>query len=140
MTLDISHLTDSLAALERAQAITRDAAAWAVLSKDVKEAVTAGVIQSFEVAYEQSWKLMKRWLELNPMAGDVNMVTIRQLYRIAAKAGLIEDVEQWMSFHKARNQTSHTYDLSIAEHVFATSFEFAPLARKALSVLDARND
>ncbi len=140
MTLDLSHLTDSLAALQRAQAITRDAGSWARLPKDVKEAVTAGVIQSFEVAYEQSWKLMKRWLELNPMGGEVDMVTIRQLYRVAAKAGLIDDVDQWLGFHKARNQTSHTYDLSVAEAVFATSFVFTPVALKTLAVMEANND
>jgi nucleotidyltransferase substrate binding protein (TIGR01987 family) len=140
MTLDLSHLSNSLAALERAQKITKDATAWQALGDDLKEAVTAGVIQSFEVAYEQSWKLMRRWLEANPLEGDAESVTMRQLYRIAAKAGLIDDVDQWMGFHKARNQTSHTYDLSVAEAVFATSFEFAPVALKALAVMESNND
>lgn len=140
MTLDLSHLSNSLAALERAQKITKDATAWQALGDDLKEAVTAGVIQSFEVAYEQSWKLIRRWLEANPLEGDAESVTMRQLYRIAAKAGLIDDVDLWMGFHKARNQTSHTYDLSVAEAVFATSFEFAPLARKTLAVMESNND
>lgn len=58
MMLDLSHLINSLATLVRAQKITQKKSAWYAMGEDVKEAVTAGVIQSFEVAYEQSWKLM----------------------------------------------------------------------------------
>jgi nucleotidyltransferase substrate binding protein (TIGR01987 family) len=140
MALDLSNFVSSLAALERAQRVTADASKWETLPLDVKEAVTSGVIQSFEVAYEQSWKLMKRWLELNPIVGDASGVTMRQLYRLAAKADLIADIDQWMEFHQARNQTSHAYDCTIAQTVFNLSFIFCIAAKKVLAALEARND
>lgn len=60
------------------------------LSPEIIEAVKAGVIQNFEVAYEQSWKMMRRWLEGNPLVGDVSGASMRQVYRLAAKAGMID--------------------------------------------------
>ena len=92
-------------------------AQWAELSPDVREAVKAGVIQNFEVAYEQSWKMIRRWLESNPVTGDVSGASMRQVYRLAAKAGMIDDVDLWMKFHQARNQTSDTYNVKTAELV-----------------------
>jgi nucleotidyltransferase substrate binding protein (TIGR01987 family) len=141
MPLDFSNLTASLAALERAHNICRDQTVWDSLSTDVKEAVTAGVIQSFEVAYEQSWKMMSRWIELNPLAGTLEgSATMRQMFRLAAKSGLIDDVDEWLSFRDARNKTSHTYDGKIIETVVLISYRFLPLAKIALAMMEARND
>ncbi|MDP2817904.1 MAG: hypothetical protein Q8O29_06415 [Polaromonas sp.] len=47
MALDLSHLIASLGALERAQGIPADAAARDKLPPTVREAVRAGVIQTF---------------------------------------------------------------------------------------------
>lgn len=140
MALDLSHLISSLGALERAQGIPADAAQWEKLPPTVREAVRAGVIQTFEVAYEQCWKIMRRWLERNPVAGDPAGATMRQIYRLAAKSGLIDDVDLWMEFHDARNRTSHTYDNKVAEVVFSLSLRFLPEAQRALKALEAKND
>ncbi|MGH6625275.1 MAG: nucleotidyltransferase substrate binding protein [Burkholderiaceae bacterium] len=140
MALDLSSLTSSIGALERALHVTADGVQWAGLSPETQEAVRAGVVQNFEVAYEQSWKMMRRWLEANPLAGDVSGATMRQVYRLAAKAGLIDDVDLWMDFHQARNQTAHTYNSKTAEMVFALSARFLPEAKRTLGVLEARND
>ena len=65
---------------------------------------------------------------------------LRQVYRLAAKAGLIDDVELWMKFHQARNQSSHTYNVKTAELVFSISSQFLPEAQRVLGLLEARND
>ena len=140
MVLDLSALESSVRALERALGVTRDAAQWDVLSANAREAVRAGVIQTFEVAYEQSWKMLRRWLELNPMAGDASVSTMRQVYRLAAKSGLIDNVDLWMEFHAARNQTAHTYNRKTAEDVFGLTAVFLPEARNTLAALEVRND
>ena len=140
MVLDLSTLTASIGALQRALHASATGAQWAGLSPEVREAVKAGVIQNFEVAYEQSWKMMRRWLEVNPVAGDVSGASMRQVYRLAAKAGLIDDVELWMKFHQARNQSSHTYNVKTAELVFSISSQFLPEAQRVLGLLEARND
>lgn len=140
MALDLSSLTASIGALERALHATTAGAQWASLPPEVQEAVKAGVIQNFEVAYEQSWKMMRRWLEANALAGDVSGASMRQVYRLAAKAGLIDDVDLWMDFHQARNQASHTYNVKTAEMVLTLSARFLPEAQRVLSVLESRND
>jgi len=33
------------------------------ISKDMQDTLRAGVIQNFEVAYEQSWKMLQRWIK-----------------------------------------------------------------------------
>ena len=140
MALDLSSLTASIGALQRALHASVAGAQWAGLSPEVREAVKAGVIQNFEVAYEQSWKMMRRWLEANPVAGDVSGAGMRQVYRLAAKAGMIDDVDLWMEFHQARHQTSHTCNVKTAELVLAMSKQFLPEAQRVLGALEARND
>ena len=140
MALDLSTLTASIGALQRALHASVAGSQWWGLPPEVREAVKAGVIQNFEVAYEQSWKMMRRWLEVNPVAGDVSGASMRQIYRLAAKAGMIDDVELWMKFHQARNQSSHTYNVKTAELVFSISSQFLPEAQRVLGLLEARND
>ena len=140
MALDLSTLTASIGALRRALHASVAGAQWSGLSPEIREAVKAGVIQNFEVAYEQSWKMMRRWLEVNPMAGDVSGASMRQVSRLAAKAGLIDDVELWMKFHQTRYQSSHTYNVKTAELVFSISSQFLPEALHVLGLLEARND
>lgn len=113
------------------------------LSKDERtsapvefEAARMAVIQAFEFTYELCWKQMKRWMEFNYSASG--MESRRELYRRAAEYKLIQDVDKWMEFHGARNQTSHTYDGSIAEDVFAAACEFLPYGKDFFSRLEAR--
>ena len=114
MPLNFFAFSAAIWALKRALHATTPDEQWASLSAEVQEAVKAGVIQNFVVAYEQSWKMMRRWLEANPLASDVSGASLRQVFRLAAKAGLIGDVDLWMQFHAVRNQTSHTYNLKVA--------------------------
>ena len=140
MSLDLSTLTASIGALQRALHASATSAQSADFSPEVREAVKAGVIQNFEVAYQQSWKMMWRWLEANPVAGDVSGASMRQVYRLAAKAGMIDDIDLWMKFHQARNQSSHTYNVKMAELVLAISSQFLPEAQRVLGALETRND
>lgn len=138
--LDLSALQSAVSALSRALSVTGDARRWQQFDAETQEALRAGVIQTFEVAYEQGWKMMKRWLAANPIAGDIEGVPMRQLYRVAAKAGLIDDVDRWMDFHKARNETSHTYNHAVAQAVFEMAPRFLGDALALLGALDRRND
>jgi nucleotidyltransferase substrate binding protein (TIGR01987 family) len=138
--LDLSPLQSATSALLRALSVTGDASRWQQFDAATQEALRAGVIQSFEVAYEQSWKMMRRWLSANPVAGEVDGVPMRQLYRLAARAGLIDDVDAWMSFHAAQNQTSHTYNRAVAQAVFEQAPAFAAHAQAVLAQLERRND
>ena len=140
MSLELSSLESAAAALGRALGVMKDKAQWLVLSVEAREAVNGGVIQSFEVAYEQSWKMIKRWLENNVGATDVDGVTRRHLFRLAAETGLIADVDLWMTFHKARNETSHTYNSDIAAAVLEMAPDFLLACKTLVKTLKARND
>ena len=138
MSLQLDSLTKSIDALERSVKI---ATSLDTSDDDLWETVRAGVIQHFEVAYEQCWNMMKRWLEANIGKTYVNNTTTRrELFRLAAGSQLITDVERWMDYHTERNQTSHTYNEDAAQRVFQEATEFAHDARQLLRTLEAHND
>lgn len=140
MPLELSSLRKAVAAFEAVLAKSRDEAFMATLDRVAKNAVKSGVVQHFEFTYELSWKFMKRWLETNISPFVADGVTRRELFRLAAENRLIEDVEEWMRHHEARNLTAHTYEPAIAEKVYGRANGFARDARKLLSALEARND
>ncbi len=137
MNLQLDSLTKSIDALDRS---VKTASSLDTSDDDLRETVRAGVIQNFEVAYEQCWKMMKRWLEENIGRTYVDGVTRRELFRLAAESHLITDVEQWMDYHTERNQTSHTYDEATAQSVFEEATRFAHDARQFLRTLEVHND
>jgi len=63
---------------------------------------------------------------------------------IAAKyhndLGIGDDPLKWFAYHEARNRTSHIYNKSIAQDVFAVVEDFLVDVRKFLGALEVRND
>lgn len=139
MALNLDSLKKSIESLERAIKASSDVSILG-LSQNIQETTRAGVIQNFEVCYEQSWKMMKRWLEENIGSSYVDGVTRRELFRLAFENKLINDVDRWMDFHKSRNETSHTYDQGTAEEVFYDAELFVEDAKFLLQAIEARND
>ena len=137
MNLQFDSLIKSIDILERS---VKTASRVDASDEDLQEAVRAGVIHSFEVAYELSWKMMQRWLKENIGAASVDGVTQRNLSRLSAENHLIADSERWMDYHKARNSTSHTYNEDAAENVFKEATEFVHDAKYLLKMLEERND
>jgi len=140
MGLDLSSLRKGVESLGKTLAVADDEDFISGLSADQKDAIRAGVIQNFEFTYELCWKFMRRWLDVNLGSVYVEGVARRQLFRLGAENKLIADVDQWMEYHDARNETSHTYDEGTAEDVFATAREFYANAERLLEALEARND
>jgi nucleotidyltransferase substrate binding protein (TIGR01987 family) len=140
MKLDLSSLRKAVSSLERTLKVAADAKFMEGLSDDQSDAVRAGAIQNFEFTYELCWKFMKRWLESNLGSSHVEGVARRELFRLAAESKLISDVDKWMEYHDARNETSHTYDEETAADVFGTAGEFARDAKMFLKALEAKND
>ena len=73
-----------------------------------------GLIQGFEFTHELAWNVLKDYLEEQ---GFVGLIGSRNATREAFKNALIADGEAWMDMIKARNQTSHTYNTSVAESI-----------------------
>lgn len=135
MVLDLSSLRKSIASLER---MIKTESSNQSYGSDVKEAIRAGVIQNFEFTYELCWKFMKRWLENNVGNEYVQGVARRQLFRSAAENLLIDDIDCWMDYHEARNQTAHTYDPIKAQEVFEVAQKFLHDAKKLAQNLELK--
>jgi nucleotidyltransferase substrate binding protein (TIGR01987 family) len=140
MPLELDSLQKAVAALNGVLAKSDDAEFMRGLDEIAQNAIKSGVIQHFEFTYELCWKFIKRWLEMNVSATAVDGVTRRELFRQAAENRLIDDVEQWMRHHEARNKTAHTYQPEIAASVYEAAHGFAVDAQSLLKALEARND
>lgn len=140
MPLELESLEKAINAIQKVLAKSEDSVFMESVDEIARDAIKSGVIQHFEFTYELCWKFMKRWIEMNVSAAEVDGVTRRDLFRQAAEQHLITDVEQWMRHHYARNQMSHTYDSAIAELVYEASRGFTHDAVLLLEALKARND
>lgn len=83
---------------------------------------------------------MRRWLKENLSPAVTDGITRRELFRMATEQRLIEDVEQWMRYHDARNLSSHTYLPEIADQVYRYAFDFHDDAHRFLKAIEERND
>jgi len=137
MSLQLDSLAKSIDILERS---VKTASRIDASDEDLLETVRAGVIHSFEVAYERAWNMINRWLKENISEASAEGITQRNLFRLGAESQLISDSERWMEYREARNSTSHTYNEDAAENVFAEAAEFIHDAKQLLSVLEERND
>jgi len=97
-----------------------------------------GVIQRFEYCYEISAKTLRRTLKEMSIADfDLETAHYKEILRIAAKKGLIDDPEAWFDYRNSRNKTSHAYDDEVAQEVFEAIPRFLEDAKKLLANLKA---
>ncbi len=139
MALNLQSLAKSIAALRTSIEVCDKN--WGSEDGDMQDTLRAGVIQNFEVAYEQGWKMLQRWIKSNMSPEDAEHPrTRKELFRIAARKGLIQDPAPWFEYAEARNMTSHTYDENSALSVFETAREFVADAESLLRSLEELND
>ncbi len=73
-----------------------------------------GLIQAFEFTHELAWNAIKDFYENQ---GETGIQGSRDAVRMAFRRDLIQSGEVWMEMIKSRNQTSHTYDETIANEI-----------------------
>jgi nucleotidyltransferase substrate binding protein (TIGR01987 family) len=73
-----------------------------------------GLIQGFEMAHELAWNLMRDYFLFQ---GVTSIMGSRDATREAFQKGLVTDGEVWMEMIRSRNQTSHTYNQTVAEEI-----------------------
>ncbi|MBT3456218.1 nucleotidyltransferase [bacterium] len=83
-----------------------------------------GAIQRFEFTYELLWKTLKKILAFKGVVSN----SPREVFRAAAKNGLLEDPKFWFEVIKKRNISTHIYNEEMAEEVF----DFLQLFEKEL--------
>ncbi len=75
-----------------------------------------GLVQAFEYTHELAWNVLKDFLEAR---GARDLYGSRDTTREAFKAELIQNGDHWMKMIDSRNQTSHTYDETVAAKIVA---------------------
>jgi nucleotidyltransferase substrate binding protein (TIGR01987 family) len=126
--LDLTPFKSALESLEKA------------LAQPKNEYLRDSVIQRFEYTYEFAWKTLKRYLEFDEGVENVDVLSRKDLFRLAAEKGLISDVNDWFEYHAARNESVHTYSEIIAEEIYEVAQKFVHSARKLLDELQRRSD
>ncbi|MBI2602774.1 MAG: nucleotidyltransferase substrate binding protein [Deltaproteobacteria bacterium] len=90
-------------------------------------------IQRFEYSFELSWKTLKRYFSLNQGLDESN---VKNLFREAGKQKLIDSIDSWFEYLRARNLTSHTYNENTAEEVYKAACRFFVDAKELLTRLE----
>lgn len=137
---NLTNLIRSINSLEKLFQRVNDVDFMVQQDEVVRLGLQAGLIQNLEFTYELCWKNIKRWIEQNLQPNEADGVTRRELYRIAAENKLIDDVNLWMDFHQARNETSHRYDAVLAVEVMQIIGAFIIAAKKLQMNLQMHND
>ncbi|MBC7386947.1 MAG: nucleotidyltransferase substrate binding protein [Cryobacterium sp.] len=105
------------------------------IGQPLNEFTRDSVIQRFEYTFELSWKNLKRFLESNaPLSDD----SVKGILREAHQLKLITHIDQWFSFHKSRNLTSHTYNADTAEEVYRDAIQLPALCDEMISELEKK--
>lgn len=138
--LDLSSLEKAVALLQGALADFQDERFVGGLTPSQKRLVMSGVVQNFEFTYELCWKFLQRWVQVQRSEDEAQTRTRKDLYRLAARLGLIADPLPWFEYADARNLTSHTYDQERAQQVIEVALRFIADASALLTALKANND
>ena len=101
----------------------------------VEDIIRDGTIQRFEYTYELAWKMLRRHFEWRGDTG-IEGKQRKEIYREAARSGLVADPVKWFNYNEARNSTSHDYSKSKAEKTYELVREFAVDARFLLEQLE----
>ncbi|MBU0701817.1 nucleotidyltransferase substrate binding protein [bacterium] len=111
-------------------------------SRELSKLEQQGLIQSFEFTHELAWNVLKDYLEDK---GIMGLIGSKDTTRAAFKNNLIEQGEDWMKMIEARNKTSHTYNLNIAQEVVEDIMErfypaFESMAKKFTMLNDQEDE
>jgi len=114
--------------LKRAVTALQDA-----LHQPKNEFTRDATIQRFEYTFELCWKMLKRHLLQETGVAEYSL---KNIFREAARQGLLSNEEHWLSYLEARNLTSHTYNEKTAEAIYLIAKQFAPDAAALLGQLE----
>ncbi len=83
-----------------------------IQKEDMTPILEAGIIKTYELAYEMLWKTIKAYLEYE---GYSNIIKgSRDAFKGAYEVQIIENIDFWFDAIKRRNKTSHQYDSQLA--------------------------
>ena len=107
--------------------------------------ILKGLIKSFEMCFDLSWKVMKDIIRYYYGSVDYSLGSPAENIRKAYQVGLIGDDEKWLKLLRVRNKIVHDYDgryaLMIAEDIVNeyTCF-FDEFGKKMISFADEHEE
>ena len=138
--LDISSLRGAIAALADAVDLVSDRSWFDAQPEKVRNTLASGAVQCVEMVYELSIKTTRRLLEAQSSTpSEIDPLSYRDMVRVAAEKGLIDDVGTWFQHRELCNITSHTYDREKAAVVLQQAPEFLASARRLAARIEAAN-
>ena len=129
MAIATQHLARSIETLESSLASLRRAPAGSVEFEVFRNAV----VKSFELTLETAGKLLRRALkEYGALPREVDALIWKDVFRTAAKRGLMSDDEmkRWFAYRDNRNNTAHDYGLGFAEETLRLMPSFVEDVRR----------
>src|SRR5271163_2724552 len=104
------------------------------------EQIRDGLIQRFELTYELSHKLLRRYLkETTASPDEIERMPFADLIRTGNAQGLLgSNWQAWRRFREMRASTSHTYDARVALRVAAAIPAFLEEAEHLYAELQRR--
>lgn len=101
-------------------------------------AIRDAVIHRFEYTYSLSIKMLTRFLHSQAIELP-DTLTFNETIRKANQMGLLlSNLEKWTDYRQKRNQTSHTYEETIANSVVSVVADFQKDAEYLLNELKKR--
>jgi len=118
MAVSLEELDKAVNSLEEALHLHANSAQGSTAQKAFRDAC----LQRFEYCIELCWKTAMKQLGSTTLAA-------KPAVREMARNNLISNPEVWLEFIEARNETSHSYDDTVAAKVFQKIQIFYPEAR-----------
>lgn len=75
-----------------------------------------GMIGQFQLTFELAWKALKFILEQDGVGG-AETGSARDILKLSAKTGFLEDEDIWLLMLKKRNQSTHIYNEEDADEL-----------------------
>ena len=69
---------------------------------------------------------------------NFDQMPIRDIFRYGQRVGVLSDAEKWFTYKNNRDNSSHTYDLSIADQVFDATDDFLQEAQYVLEQMEQK--
>lgn len=103
------------------------------------DGIENGLIQKFEIATEQSWKLVKKYLFENE---DIDTKTPRQTIKSFYTSGYLKEIDYslWLQALNDRNILSHRYDEQAYQWALGRMKEYAEFYFHLIEILDKQVD
>ncbi len=134
MSLRTEHLARCVQTLEISLARLESAEAGTIDYEIYRNAVVKGIELTLETAGNLLRKAIKDYVG-NPRA--VNELTYKDIFRHAAKHGLLEPalIQRWFTYRDNRNDTAHDYGVALAEETLRLLPAFIADARSLETIL-----